>query len=47
MGLTDLEIRAILADYNELSDSSDEELASEEDSKPEDLPSHERFTQYF
>ena len=37
MGLTDSEIRAILADDNELSDSSDEELASEEDSEPEDL----------
>ena len=41
MGLTDPEIRAILADDNELSDSSDEELASEEDTEPE------RFTQYF
>ena len=37
MGLTDSEIRAILADNNELSDSSDEELASEEDLGPEDL----------
>ena len=31
MGLTDSEIQAILADNYELSDSSDEELASEED----------------
>ena len=37
MGLTDSEIRAILADANELSESSDKELASEENSKPEDL----------
>ena len=37
MGLTDSEIWAILTDNNELSDSSDEELASEEDSEPEDL----------
>ena len=36
MGLTYSEIRAILADDNEFSDSSHEELASEEDSKPED-----------
>ena len=41
MDLTDSEIRAILADDNELSDSSDEELVSEEDSEPE------RFIQYF
>ena len=37
MSSTDSEIRAILADDNELSGSSEEELASEEDSEPEDL----------
>ena len=37
MGLTDSEIRVILASDNELSDFSDEELASEEDFEPEDL----------
>ena len=41
MGLTVPQIRAILANDIELSVSSDEELASEEDSEPE------RFTQYF
>ena len=47
MTLTDSEVLAILADDNELSDSSDEELSSEKDSQPKDLYSPEHFTQYF
>ena len=48
MDWTDSEIRAILADDHELSDASDEELSSEEDSETEEWgPSPEHLTQYF
>ena len=46
MGLNGPKIPANLAANNDLSGSSEEELASEEDSKPEEA-SPERFTHYF